>query len=210
MPIEDDAMTGTGGDYVGAVRCGSRGSSGIASPLHATPTDESTVVGGGSGSSERMSTIALLHGALSALSLTDKCALSLSLGSTGGAGNRTPLSDTDFEVQSVLSETDKESLDLAMSMMGPQELTAVEEEVSRCDDDDGDVSYEWCHSNVVYLSSLGASNSKQRSYLATPQELHQLAGCCAYSASCMEGAEGRIQPPHRPQHVCGWRRWVWS
>ena len=34
------------------------------------------------------------------------------------------------QVQSVLSETDKESLDLAMSMMGPQELTAVEEEVS--------------------------------------------------------------------------------
>lgn len=44
-----------------------------------------------------MSTIALLHGALSALSLTDKCALSLSMGGTGH-GSRTPLSD-DFEVK---------------------------------------------------------------------------------------------------------------
>jgi hypothetical protein len=34
-----------------------------------------------------------------------------------------------LQVQSVLSETDKESLGLAMSMMGPQELNAVEEEV---------------------------------------------------------------------------------
>jgi hypothetical protein len=33
------------------------------------------------------------------------------------------------QVQSVLSETDVESLDLAMSMMGPQELAAVEDEV---------------------------------------------------------------------------------
>jgi hypothetical protein len=33
------------------------------------------------------------------------------------------------QVQSVLSENDVESLDLAMSMMGPQELSAVEDEV---------------------------------------------------------------------------------
>jgi hypothetical protein len=67
---------------------GSAGSSSIASP-----TAEAL---GGSSSSERLSTMVLLHGALSALSLTDKCALSLSLGGTG-TDSRAPLSD-DFEV----------------------------------------------------------------------------------------------------------------
>jgi hypothetical protein len=68
---------------------GSAGSSSIASPT-------AEALGGSSSSSERLSTMVLLHGALSALSLTDKCALSLSLGGTG-TDSRAPLSD-DFEV----------------------------------------------------------------------------------------------------------------
>mmetsp|Transcript_15268 Transcript_15268/g.22982 ORF Transcript_15268/g.22982 Transcript_15268/m.22982 type:complete len:868 (+) Transcript_15268:91-2694(+) len=96
--------------------CSPPSSSGVSSP---TITLES--MSGETG----VSNMTLLQGALSSLSLTDKCALSLSLGG-GQSGARTP---DDFEVQSVLSETDKESLDLAMSMMGPQEINAVEEEV---------------------------------------------------------------------------------
>lgn len=93
--------------------------------------------------SDSISNMSLLHGALSSLSLTDKCALSLTLqgqtssktsshlessfsGESGAHGCRTP---DDFEVKSVLSESDVESLDLAMSLMGPQELCAVENEV---------------------------------------------------------------------------------
>lgn len=68
-------------------RGGSAGGSSLASP-----TSESLMSGG----SERLSTMVLLHGALSALSLTDKCALSLSLGGSG-TDSRPALSD-DFEV----------------------------------------------------------------------------------------------------------------
>lgn len=108
----------------------------------------------------------LLHEAFASLSLTDKCALSLSMSqinpdaannsnknsatntprtskigiglslspldsaslnnSTASAGNVDEIS----EIQSVLSETDKESLDVAMSMMGHLELRQVEDEVS--------------------------------------------------------------------------------
>jgi hypothetical protein len=106
----------------------------------------------------------LLHEAFASLSLTDKCALSLSMGqlnpestgSTKGSATNTPrttklnlgisLSPLDTtslnsstagtgnadeisEMQSVLSETDKESLDVAMSMMGHLELRQVEDEV---------------------------------------------------------------------------------
>jgi hypothetical protein len=45
--------------------------------------------------------------------------------SSVGAGNVDEIS----EIQSVLSETDKESLDVAMSMMGHLELRQVEDEV---------------------------------------------------------------------------------
>lgn len=98
----------------------------------------------------------LLQTALSSLSLTDKCALSLSLGPLPSGGNLRLNDSKDFELptafgsfspttesgsklfedidsvfdsQSVLSESDMESLDVAMSMMGPQELEKVESEV---------------------------------------------------------------------------------
>ncbi|CAE7661678.1 unnamed protein product, partial [Symbiodinium microadriaticum] len=142
----------------------SNASSSVTSPTHSIPPD---LLSPAEGNGERVSTIALLHGALAALSLTDKCALSLSLGGSG-PGNRTPLSE-DFEVcissrgssdcllsltylgelaphmqvRSVLGETDKESLDLAMSMMGPQELNAVEEEVS-------DITLNWIDMIMSY------------------------------------------------------------
>lgn len=114
----------------------------------------------------------LLHEAFASLSLTDKCALSLSMSqnqknpesagtpsSTKGSASNTPRTskinlsinmsaleaaslslnnssasagnvDEISEMQSVLSETDKESLDVAMSMMGHFELRQVEDEVS--------------------------------------------------------------------------------
>lgn len=109
-----------------------------APPLSSSPNS-------GHDSTLSMNNMALLHGALSSLSLTDKCALSLTLQnqSTGVSNERRTLSvlgvtggdsigqghSEDFEVQSVLSENDVETLDLAMSMMGPQELSAVEDEV---------------------------------------------------------------------------------
>jgi hypothetical protein len=91
----------------------------------------------------------LLQVALSSLSLTDKVALSRSLQSiqapsaAGTGGARSPRADSAqaapsaaqddldsiLESQSVWSESDKESLDVAMSLMGPQELARVEEEV---------------------------------------------------------------------------------
>lgn len=96
----------------------------------------------------------LLQAALSSLSLTDKCALSLSLGPSPSSprmhdsmdvelpmnfgsnfansdGGSKIFEDIDavFDSQSVLSEIDMESLDVAMSMMGPQELAKVESEV---------------------------------------------------------------------------------
>lgn len=101
----------------------------------------------------------LLQAALSTLSLTDKCALSLSLGSTNMQSQSSPRTsrisetmdvdlngsgfngipetstklfddiDSMFESQSVWSENDKESLGAAMSMMGPLELEKVESEV---------------------------------------------------------------------------------
>jgi hypothetical protein len=153
----------------------------------------SSSIGGSSALSSK-----LLHEAFASLSLTDKCALSLSIGQLGnnvGVGNpsvpnnttiasichdgvssgtsglstprqngsasgsfvaNTPVStsiggnvvnaldnnngnislnlsthsvDDISEIQSVLSETDKESLDVAMSMMGHLELRQVEDEV---------------------------------------------------------------------------------
>ena len=89
----------------------------------------------------------LLQVALSSLSLTDKVALSRSLQNSAaiGGGARSPRGTSDvaqtapnvaqddldsiLESQSVWSESDKESLDVAMSLMGPQELARVEEEV---------------------------------------------------------------------------------
>lgn len=53
----------------------------------------------------------MLQEAFSSLSLTDKVALSMT------------------ENQSVISETDKESLRHAMNLMGPKELQHVEDEV---------------------------------------------------------------------------------
>jgi len=84
----------------------------------------------------------LLYDAFASLSLADKCAFSLSLGGNSSSnidieGNKTlrvtmsgdVSDDNDFDVQSVLSETDKESLDVAMSMMTESELGKVEAEV---------------------------------------------------------------------------------
>ena len=92
----------------------------------------------------------LLQAALSSLSLTDKCALSLSLApnTSPRASNldesmeseisnvfmpgRSPEAndiDSMFDSQSVISESDKESLDVVMSMMGPHEIEKVESEV---------------------------------------------------------------------------------
>lgn len=53
--------------------------------------------------------------------------LNLNAGAAAGAG---AMADDISEIQSVLSETDKESLDVAMSMMGHLELRQVEDEVS--------------------------------------------------------------------------------
>lgn len=87
------------------------------------------------------SNLTLLQTALSSLSLTDKCALSMSLSNIHQSSNSVcrspPMSPRDhlkqsydeFEVQSVWSESDKESLDVAMSLMGPHDLEKVEEEV---------------------------------------------------------------------------------
>ena len=47
----------------------------------------------------------------------------------GGGAYAASNADDISEIQSVLSETDKESLDLAMSMMGDLELRLVESEV---------------------------------------------------------------------------------
>lgn len=103
-------------------------------------------------SSSSTGNINLLQAALSSLSLTDKCALSLSLGPAVSGGNHRGIEsmeldvvstkglssdgnklfkdiDSVFDTQSVLSESDMESLDVAMSMMGPQELDRVESEV---------------------------------------------------------------------------------
>ena len=69
----------------------------------------------------------LMHEAFSSLSLADKCAFSISL----GHGNNAKSENSDIEIQSVLSGTDLESLDIAMSMMGKGELDEVESEVKR-------------------------------------------------------------------------------
>ena len=98
----------------------------------------------------------LLQEAFSTLSLTDKCAFSLLLGQKSVTLTPPNLKDEDFgfetsndvrksdsfssilgdntndieyDMQSVLSETDKESLGAAMSMMGQSELNQVEDEV---------------------------------------------------------------------------------
>lgn len=97
----------------------------------------------------------LFQEAFSSLSLTDKCAFSLSIDKfkeinktkepfdfsflSDNSMNDSTVNDQEFsstgvpedisEMQSVLSETDKESLDAAMSMMGHQELRQVEDEV---------------------------------------------------------------------------------
>lgn len=108
----------------------------------------------------------LLHEAFASLSLTDKCALSLSMSqltsndngmqSSRSTHHNTPrgvsigetshhhmtthnvgnsLSNSNHtdeinDIQSVLSESDIESLDVAMSMMGHSELKQVEDEVT--------------------------------------------------------------------------------
>lgn len=56
----------------------------------------------------------------------DSTALNVGAGVAAGAG---AITDDISEIQSVLSETDKESLDVAMSMMGHLELRQVEDEV---------------------------------------------------------------------------------
>jgi hypothetical protein len=98
----------------------------------------------------------LLQQAFSSLSLTDKCALSISIGQKIPLNSNSfdpresqtlpvdlPLtdlknnsiekeSDSDFDINihSVLNTSDKESLNAAMAMMGDFELKQVEEEVS--------------------------------------------------------------------------------
>jgi hypothetical protein len=81
----------------------------------------------------------LLNNAFTSLSLADKCAFSLSLtpGERDSDMNSSIRSDSiiddsiDFEMQSVLSEIDKGSLDVAMSLMGINELNELEMEASR-------------------------------------------------------------------------------
>lgn len=84
----------------------------------------------------------LLNDAFSSLSLADKCAFSLSFsprlddGETDHDMNSSRIGSIiddsiDIEMQSVLSESDKESLEVAMSMMGVNELNELEIEASR-------------------------------------------------------------------------------
>lgn len=81
------------------------------------------------------SNASLLYEAFSSLSLVDKCAFSLAAAQEDvGSKSRARVAldcqpDDDFDVQSVLSESDKESLDVAMSMMTSSELSKVEVEV---------------------------------------------------------------------------------
>ena len=168
----------------------------------------------------------LLHEAFASLSLTDKCALTLSMGQLNADGSKklvpgssatsnvpsatgTPRAlsksanlnmlgtslDSSLltasatgeeisEMQSVLSETDQESLHKAMSMMRHSELEQVEAEVENF--------------LVVFVLSLHASNlfllfacttgahySKQLACLDASQELHQLARSRTRAARCL-------------------------
>lgn len=75
----------------------------------------------------------LLHDAFSSLSLTDKCALSLSISGepTESMNSDQTTKDDISEMQGVLSESERGSLGLAMSLMGQFELDQVEVEVRR-------------------------------------------------------------------------------
>lgn len=102
-------------------------------------------------------TAMLLQETFNTLSLTDKCALSLTLGKADMVPVSSPSSSSSLpgserkrrsssktitsaggacdedmsDIQSVISETDMETLDAAMSMMGDMEIQQVEEEVRR-------------------------------------------------------------------------------
>lgn len=116
---------------------------GSASPtdhLHSTPTsantksffDDSLDLEAPDVDGADSQNLSFLYGAISSLSLAEKCALSKSFGSSVTNNHVNTLGNAsveNFEVQSVLSETDKESLSHAMLMMSPDELSVVEEEV---------------------------------------------------------------------------------
>lgn len=70
----------------------------------------------------------------------------------------------DFDMQSVLSEVDKESLDAAMKMMGQSDLKQVEDEVSNIDATFDSIPF-------VLLSEKGSQNTKQRACVASSEEL---------------------------------------
>ena len=78
----------------------------------------------------------LLQDAFSSLSLHEKCALSMSLKGSGraqtahglAAAGGVLLGADEGDASSVITESDKESLDVAMSLMEPSELGELEEE----------------------------------------------------------------------------------
>lgn len=76
---------------------------------------------------------AMLQTAFSSLSLHDKCALSLSLAvkhvsSRSFRSYSTEQKEDDVDVASVITDSDKESLDVAMAMMSPAERAELEGE----------------------------------------------------------------------------------